>query len=447
MRPACAAINLQSMPSNAQAPVTAEEKRAALDLVLHSRTFARAEQLRSLLTYLCKAEEEGRQKELTEYAIGRDVLGRPEDYSPVEDSSVRTRAYELRNKLEKFYHLEARDAEVRIVVPKGTYVPHYERYPVPDRAPQHAAEFVELTESNRRVIPRGTLPWWGWAAIVLSFAVGAAGLSAFVLGTRQRPSVDPIVKEAWGPLAQPDANVLMSVATPLHLTVGPDTHKTFGTNIYPAPPEAYPRWRLNRPLAPEAKLGLVFTDNVLGFGTMNAVLLAANTLRSMGVAFQMLPERVAPLPTFRNRNVILFGAPVDSNAVTRIHESLPLVVDYEESVTEFVIRDRKNGKFTVPEKDEQGDFRDVYGLITVLNNREAGGKKLGMVSFSGITSTGTHGAAEFFSSPASLRDLKARFARDGLRGFPASYQVVVRCRFSNMLLLSYEAVDHRIVPK
>lgn len=420
------------MRQKASIPPSAEERRQALELVLASKTFARTEQLRSLLQYLCKAEAEGRQKDLSEYVIGREALGRPEDFSPLEDSSVRTRVYELRHKLEKLYLLEAPEAPVRIVLPKGNYLPQYERA----ASPRETAVPARARRHSR----------WIWWVLALGLIAGSAGLyalwSARVAG---RQAVDPIVREAWGPLARPDANVLMCVATPLHLTVGPDTHEAFGSPNYPAPQEAYPVWRRHRPLAPGEKLGMVFTDNVIGFGTMNSVLAAVNTLRQMGVSYQIFPERVAPISTFRNRNVILFGAPVDSDAITRLHESTPLVVDYEPSVREFVIRDRASGKMIVPQKDEQGEFRAVYGLITVLNNRDSDRGKLGMVLFSGITSTGTHGAAEYFASPGSLRALRARFAREGADRFPSSYQVVVRCTFGNLLLLSYECVEHRIL--
>ena len=63
--------------------------------------------------------------DLTEYVIGVEVLGRPEGYSPAEDSSVRTRAYELRQKLEKLYSTELQAEAIQIVVPKGAYTPHY----------------------------------------------------------------------------------------------------------------------------------------------------------------------------------------------------------------------------------------------------------------------------------------------------------------------------------
>src|SRR5215471_6005172 len=82
--------------------ISTDEKRQALDRVLASRTFGRSDQLRSFLRYICEAEFEGRAQGLNEYVLGVSVLGRPPDYSPAEDSCVRSRAYELRNKLKTY---------------------------------------------------------------------------------------------------------------------------------------------------------------------------------------------------------------------------------------------------------------------------------------------------------------------------------------------------------
>ena len=73
--------------------MTVEEKRAALDLLLQSRILRRCDQLKKLLRFVCEAEIDGRAAELNEYLIGVEVFGRPTSYSPVEDSTVRTRAY------------------------------------------------------------------------------------------------------------------------------------------------------------------------------------------------------------------------------------------------------------------------------------------------------------------------------------------------------------------
>lgn len=427
--------------------LTAEQKRCALDLALRSQTFSRSEQLRAFLRYVCEAELDGKAGHLTEYAIAVDVLGRPPDFSASEDSSVRSRAYELRHKLEKLYALESPDAPVRIVIPKGSYVPHFlEREPdeIEPSLPKPKPEVPAIAVATER---RG---WWRsrWAVgagYLLAAAIGAAVASSFLIQRSQLDSIDPALREAWGPLARPDANVVLCTATPLHLTVGPDSHEAFGSPSYPAPPEAYPLFRQHRPLAPGARLGLLFTDNVLGVGTMNAVVTVANRLREMGTGYQVLPERVAPISALRNRNAMLFGAPVDSDAITRVLANTPLTVDFEPSVKEFVIRDRERGEMLVPRKDASGEFSDVYGLLTVIGNRQSDAGPLATVVFAGVTSTGTQGAAEFFSSPRSMKELKARFVREGLTGFPPSYQVVVRCTFGNLLLLNYEYRMHRVL--
>ena len=62
---------------------------------------------------------------LHEYLIGVEALGRPNAYSTDEDSSVRRRAYALRRKLDEVYARELVHAPVRIVVPKGSYVPFF----------------------------------------------------------------------------------------------------------------------------------------------------------------------------------------------------------------------------------------------------------------------------------------------------------------------------------
>jgi len=101
------------------------EKRAALEEVLQSVTFVRASQVRNFLRYICEMEFAGRAAALHEYLIGVEALGRPTAYSTEDDSSVRRRAYALRQKLDEVYARELADAPIRIDVPKGSYVPHF----------------------------------------------------------------------------------------------------------------------------------------------------------------------------------------------------------------------------------------------------------------------------------------------------------------------------------
>jgi hypothetical protein len=101
------------------------ETRAALEQVLQSATFTRASQVRNFLRYICEMEIAGRGAALHEYLIAVEAMGRPAAYSTDSDSSVRRRAYALRQKLESVYANELTDARIRIEVPKGGYVPRY----------------------------------------------------------------------------------------------------------------------------------------------------------------------------------------------------------------------------------------------------------------------------------------------------------------------------------
>jgi hypothetical protein len=110
---------------NASDSVRDMDKRAALEQVLQSTTFTRASQVRNFLRYICEMEFAGRAEAIHEYLIGVEVMGRPTAYSTDSDSSVRRRAFALRQKLASVYATELAEAPIRIEVPKGGYVPRF----------------------------------------------------------------------------------------------------------------------------------------------------------------------------------------------------------------------------------------------------------------------------------------------------------------------------------
>jgi hypothetical protein len=64
------------------------------------------------------------------------------------------------------------------------------------------------------------------------------------------------------------------------------------------------------------------------------------------------------------------------------------------------------------------------------------------VILSGITSVGSQAAAEFFASAHDLQALRKRFPSDA---FPAAYQVVVRCKSNDTLLISEDYEVHAVI--
>jgi hypothetical protein len=110
---------------NTMCTVGDSEKRQAMEQVLASTTFLRASQVRNFLRYICEMELAGRASALHEYLIAVEAMGLPSSYSTDDDSSVRRRAYALRQKLSSVYQNELTEAKVRIEVPKGSYVPRF----------------------------------------------------------------------------------------------------------------------------------------------------------------------------------------------------------------------------------------------------------------------------------------------------------------------------------
>ena len=97
--------------------------REELERVLSSSCFARSERVSKLLRFLVERQLEGRENELKESVIGVEVFGRRPDYNPKLDSTVRTEAVRLRERLGRYYATEGSQDPLVIELPKGGYVP------------------------------------------------------------------------------------------------------------------------------------------------------------------------------------------------------------------------------------------------------------------------------------------------------------------------------------
>jgi hypothetical protein len=88
----------------------------------------------------------------------------------------------------------------------------------------------------------------------------------------------------------------------------------------------------------------------------------------------------------------------------------------------------------------------VYGLITVLPNDGSPERPRRTVIFSGVNSAGAQAAAEFFSAPENLTELRKRLNSEGHNHFPPAYQVVVSAETDDNILLNFKYETHRLLP-
>ena len=95
---------------------SSEQKHQAVDLVLHSKSFGRSDQLKRFLGDMCEMEEVGQTDEITEYSFGTDALGCPRDYSNTAWYS-RLKIPDMGEELYMYYGADAplfRDAEAAL---------------------------------------------------------------------------------------------------------------------------------------------------------------------------------------------------------------------------------------------------------------------------------------------------------------------------------------------
>jgi hypothetical protein len=98
-------------------------KRAELEAVLASSSFARAPSLGLLLSYICEKDFSGEHHLIKEYNIAVEALGRPADFDQKKDSIVRVEAHRLRKRLKLYYEGEGSDHPLQIELPLGGYAP------------------------------------------------------------------------------------------------------------------------------------------------------------------------------------------------------------------------------------------------------------------------------------------------------------------------------------
>lgn len=97
-----------------------EEVRAALEDI-------KPERAQRFLRHLLEAASRGESAKLTERALGVEFFGRPAEWDPSQDPVVRNEAGRLKKRLARYYETDGAQAEVRIHLPAGSFVPVFMR--------------------------------------------------------------------------------------------------------------------------------------------------------------------------------------------------------------------------------------------------------------------------------------------------------------------------------
>ena len=119
----------QSATETVFSPPTKAEKTNAvqrqLERILEHTLFAHSRRYPALLRYVVEGALEGNTDHIKERSIGVVVFGRSPAYDTNADPIVRVTAGEIRKRLQQFYAEPDHAEDLRIVLPLGSYVPHF----------------------------------------------------------------------------------------------------------------------------------------------------------------------------------------------------------------------------------------------------------------------------------------------------------------------------------
>ena len=156
---------------------------AEYEAVLSSTHFAGETNSKRLLKFVCDKYFAGIHH-ISEYEIAIEALGRRSDFDPSQDSIVRVEAHRVRKRLKEYYEHEGSKHTLHLVIPQGSYLPHFvpanqaDADPVPNPVPPEAnvSDPPSIPAIALRNFPRGLAV----LLILLVVATVTTGLIVYV---------------------------------------------------------------------------------------------------------------------------------------------------------------------------------------------------------------------------------------------------------------------------
>lgn len=226
-------MNLLDHPVDGLATPLDDPRWAAAQHAAASKVFERSPRLRNFLLDVTERALAGRTSEINEQQIGIRIFGKPYDYNPAENNTVRVQARILRKKLEDYYAGEGAAETLHVSIPKGGYVPHFEHagesshdavaetatvLPLSQEQPRAAAKFsrIPVVALGAACLALALLSVWLWVAkyraeSMLTSGPGFGPLTSLVVGPgAKRTSI--VVADSGLVVAQELANRDISLA-------------------------------------------------------------------------------------------------------------------------------------------------------------------------------------------------------------------------------------------
>ena len=405
-----------------------EEKQRELDALLRSGAVRERTCLHSLLTYLGEKAVADATEPLKEYTIGVEALGKPENYDPRLDSTVRVDIGKLRSKLRDYYQGAGASSPLRAEIPKGQYhLAFVRREQIPAAAPFD-------TRSS----------WWRPATIAVATLLATTVLVGAVRPWSRDPAraeLSPELGAFWAPFLDNRIPTLLAYGTPLFLKGDGWFFRNPRVNREQDGEHAEDVEKLVSVLKPTQRR---WVQNFTGLGEAEALFMVTRLLASQQVALAVQRSSNLSWEEMKGRNVVLLG----SHKFNPQIPELPVVPKFKAAnapsriVNVTPAAGEPAGYFTVT-TTPNGPIVEEYALVSVYGGFEAGAR---LLVLSCSSSEGTGAAAEYVTRPDTMKELFAAMKLDPRKdALPKAFQVVIKARMNGGVPVHLSHVTHHVL--
>ncbi len=366
-----------------------------LDRLLDNSHFSHSKRFPSFLRYIIQEELEGRGDQLKERTLGIEVFGRHAGYDTTSDPIVRVTAAEIRKRIAQYYQDSSSPDELRISLPPGSYIPHFEW---PSGSSSHAlaspadgssgvphlheqAAAAPLDQPFAALVPARSHARWWWLASAVLIAIVAA---CFWLTPRSAT-----LDKFWAPVF--GSNDPIALCFPQSMFTGQTLLDASSPNQV-------------RHLD-EHMRGVVLDD-------LQPLMSFSGLLEMRHRHYTLLGEDTATLTDLRQGPTIFLGA-FDNTWTLRMTRDLRYRFGNDPDMTHFWIEDTQSHnqlRWSIDREIQQAthNYRD-YAIVARFHDANTG--KLAVVA-AGIARGGTVAAGEFLTQPGEMDALKGHLPKD-----------------------------------
>ncbi len=368
--------------------------RKELNAILASPHFSNSKRYPALLRYVVEKTLDGQADQLKERTLGIEVFGRHPDYDTNTDPVVRFSAAEVRKRIAQYYHEAAREFEIQIEMPLGSYTPEFSKRLAPSvpalgqarELSPGAADGMKLragSKAARSVEESGTKQSRAFPKRLIRLPIGLSiglllvlvSLGAFFVHRASSPNQ---AEQLWAPFLQKQDPILIVIGSGKPWLITPESLQTSLTDHMIGP---YHHVSLSETVA---------------------VSHLANILQKHNRNYFIKEVSATSLTDIHERPVIFIGA---MNNAWTLRLADPLRFRFVPGTLARIVdtKDPQNTAWSVDYSKPYTSLSVDYGIVARYHDTYTNGN---VMIIAGLGPYGTEAASEFVSSPQYLGQIE-----------------------------------------